>query len=303
MIAGIVASDIMIYTDGSVTENPTVTSCAFFIPASDTSGSWRLTPGSSIFSAELHGIKQALSTIYNYDHPPPGIHIFSDSSAAIKAMISTQIPKNKCIGKSETYWDVLNQVDRTSPCTGFPVTPASPEMKKTGRLASDEASSPSGNYITNELSSGEHLSILKKEWETYVLLNLKKCNKPRVQMKNKLGIIPWHHSKDRASSTCLHRLRSGHTHLNSFTHRINNEADPSCRHGCPEIENQNHVLIECAYHNAHRQKINSFFRQEKIPLNTHTLLGLDSNISPRHQVKINNLLTSYLIKTNIRFTA
>jgi ribonuclease HI len=89
MIAGIVAPDIMIYTDGSVTASPIVTSCVFYIPAPDTSGSWRLTNGSSIFSAEIHGIKQALSTIYNYDHPPPGIHIFSDSSAAIKAIIST----------------------------------------------------------------------------------------------------------------------------------------------------------------------------------------------------------------------
>jgi ribonuclease HI len=170
---------------GSVTENPTVTSCAFFIPAPDTSGSWRLTPGSSIFSAELHGIKQALSTIYNYDHPPPGVHIFSDSS---------QIPKNKCIGEIRNLLGCLKSSGSNVTLYWIPNHTGITGNEKADRLASDEASSPSGNYITNELSPREHQSILKKEWETYVLLNLKKCNKPSVQMKNKLvssrGIIP-----------------------------------------------------------------------------------------------------------------
>jgi len=74
MISETVAPDITIYTYGSVNANPIVTSCAFYIPVSD---SWRLTLGSSISSVELHGIKQALSTIYTYDPPPPGIHIFT----------------------------------------------------------------------------------------------------------------------------------------------------------------------------------------------------------------------------------
>ncbi len=42
--------------------------------------------------------------------------------------------------------------------------------------------------------------IFKKRRETSALLNLKKCKQPSVQMKSKLGIIPWHHSKDRAFS-------------------------------------------------------------------------------------------------------
>ena len=75
--------------------------------------------------------------------------------------------------------------------------------------------------------------------------------------KNAKSLIPWHHTKDRASSTCLHRLRS-----------------------------------------AHRQQIRSFL-QEKLSINSQPLLGLNLNISPRQQLKIINLLPSYLIKTNI----
>jgi hypothetical protein len=51
------APDITVYTDGSLSENPTTTSCALFIPETNSSGSWCLSRGSSVFSAELHGIK------------------------------------------------------------------------------------------------------------------------------------------------------------------------------------------------------------------------------------------------------
>ncbi len=52
-------TDIKIFTDGSVTSNPNNFSCAYFCPERNFSGSWRLTPGTSIFSAELQGILQA----------------------------------------------------------------------------------------------------------------------------------------------------------------------------------------------------------------------------------------------------
>jgi hypothetical protein len=148
----------------------------------------------------------------------------------------------------------------------------------------------------------------KKEWGISVLLNLKKCKKPSVLMKSKIGIIPWHHTKDHASSTCLHRLRSGNTHLNSFTHQINNEANPSCRFGCPEIEN--HVLIVLK----NRPKkvcppkrppptISVLLPPRKTPSQLWHPLGLDPNIYPRLQLKINNLLSTCITKTNIHFTA
>jgi ribonuclease HI len=64
MKSKITAQDITVYTDGSLFENSATTSCAFFIPETNSSGSWCLSRGSSVFSAELHGIKQALTTIY-----------------------------------------------------------------------------------------------------------------------------------------------------------------------------------------------------------------------------------------------
>jgi hypothetical protein len=59
--------------DGSVSENSSTTSCAFFISETHSSGSWCLSRGSSVFSAELQSIKQALATIYTYDLFEPSI--------------------------------------------------------------------------------------------------------------------------------------------------------------------------------------------------------------------------------------
>jgi hypothetical protein len=112
------------------------------------------------------------------------------------------------------------------------------------------------------------------------------CRKPCILMKTKPEIIPWHHSGDCATSTCLHRLRNKHTYLNTFTHRIDPDADPSCRRGCPAIENPNHVLIDCQSYSLHRQKISEFFHLHNIPLNTTLLLGLDPNLCAKTQFKI-----------------
>ncbi len=125
-------------------------------------------------------------------------------------------------------------------------------------LASDESDPSSRSLIENSLSTGEIISSSKSSWEKSLLAHLHKCKKPCVQMKSKPGFILWHHSKNRATSTCLHRLRNDHNHLNAFAHHIDQDADPSCRFGCPAIESTKHVLIDCPVHNAHRQNLIRF---------------------------------------------
>ena len=141
------------------------------------------------------------------------------------------------------------------------------------------------NTIENDLTPGELTAIIKRLWENSVLNRFKLCKKPGIQVKQKLGIIPWHHETDRATSTCLHRLRSGHTFLNSFAHRIDSGADPSCRHGCPAIKNTSHILVECPFSDTLRQKIKSYCHAENIPFNLHTILSLISPLAQKDNSK------------------
>jgi hypothetical protein len=69
------------------------------IPDLNLSESWRIKPGSSIFSAELHGIRKALSSMYSSESPTTGIHLFANSSSTIKDIASPNKPTNCCIAK------------------------------------------------------------------------------------------------------------------------------------------------------------------------------------------------------------
>jgi ribonuclease HI len=303
LVENIPPPDIIIFTDGSVKSSPPRSTCAIFIPALNCSKSWLLSQGSGIFTAELYGILKALESIYALDQLPPCIHIFSDSSSAIKALSSPISPIHSCISEIKNLLNCLLSSGTKTIIYWIPSHSGITGNEIADNLASDDSDPSSRSLIENSLSTGELISSLKHSWEQSLLAHLHKCKKPCVQMRTKPGFIPWHHSKDRATSTCLHRLRNDHNHLNAFAHRIDQDADPSCRFGCPAIESTKHVLIDCPTHHAHRLNLIRFLNSNRLPLNPQTLLGLDPSISPKTQFKLNNLLSSYLSKTGLRLIA
>ena len=111
------------YTNGSVIKNPSTSSCAVYIPDLNISESWRLSPGSSIFSAELHGIWKALSMIYASDSPAPEIHLFTDSSVAIKAIAASDKPTNRCISEIRNLLSCLKSSGSTTTLYWIPSSP------------------------------------------------------------------------------------------------------------------------------------------------------------------------------------
>jgi ribonuclease HI len=140
-------TDITAYTDGSTTSNPSNSYCAYYIPEMNFCGSWRLTPGSSIFSAELQGILKVLQEIYQYDSSPPHIHIFSDSRSAIKALLSPNPTKNRCVNEIRNLLDCLKSSGTNTTLYWIPSHCGIPGNEKANTLASDEAKSSSGNTI------------------------------------------------------------------------------------------------------------------------------------------------------------
>ena len=168
------------------------------------------------------------------------------------------------------------------------------------RLASEECNSPSGNLIANQLSPAEQLSSLRSLWAEEIHNRRRSgCQKECIQFRSHHRLIKWHHHRDRRVSTCLHRLRSGHHSLNSFAHRIDREADPSCRHGCEALENESHCLISCPAYHIHRQKLQTFLTSQNLQLTLPTILGLNSDIELRVQFKIRNSIANFLIQSSL----
>lgn len=79
------SSSIQAFSDGLVTEDGQLTSCAIFIPSWNIEESWSLTCGTSVFTAELTGIMKILHVTLHHPSYPTEVVIFSDSSAAIRA--------------------------------------------------------------------------------------------------------------------------------------------------------------------------------------------------------------------------
>lgn len=73
-----------IYTDGSTCKTTKKTTCAVYIPATQTKEAWLLSNFTNSFNAELAAIKQAFTLTYNQDWNE--ITIYSDSKSEIQAI-------------------------------------------------------------------------------------------------------------------------------------------------------------------------------------------------------------------------
>ncbi|KZS01741.1 Uncharacterized protein APZ42_001503 [Daphnia magna] len=267
------------------------------IPALSIAKAWTLAKHSSIFSAELQAIKQCLQMIYNNDQSYPGVIIFCDSSPAILAIKSSNPSENEAISEIRELMDSLMSSGTLTTLIWIPSHCGIAGNEQVDKLAVNQQAIETDNKISNKLSPSEKISMFRKSWAQNFLDTLKHCRKPCISMKSSLRTVKWHQHKDRKIAICLHRLRSGHHYLNAFNHRINMEADPSCRYGCNAIEDPRHILVECPKNERARQKMRQLFNNKKLVFNFETLLGLNTNLDTRTQFLIRNELATFLKQT------
>ena len=105
LVVSLPSSALLIYTDGSLSQEKERSSCVVFIPSLNISRSRLLKKESSVFSAELNGIRQALQIVYDMDSSSEEIVLFSDSKASIQAVLSHQ--QTRAFRRSTTYYGAL----------------------------------------------------------------------------------------------------------------------------------------------------------------------------------------------------
>lgn len=163
-ILNLPSNTIIAYTDGSLSREHSKTTCAVFIPKLDFSCSCTLSPGSSIFTAELHSIQLALNHIYHQDGWIPEACIVVDSSSAIKAILSrTPLNDKDCVHAISNLLECLKSSGTKIYLTWVPSHAGIEGNEKADRLANSECSTPSGNIISNKLTASEKLDILKTD--------------------------------------------------------------------------------------------------------------------------------------------
>ncbi len=152
------------------------------------------------------------------------------------------------------------------------------------------------------LSPSEKVSIVNSSWSQRAVISLESgCTKSWIQLKLNLSTPKWFFSRERLISSCLHRLRSGHHHLNSFSHRMEAGADPSCRNRCEAIESEEHCLMVCPSFKPQRRNIRRFLASKNLPFNLVTVLGLNPDASFHDQFSIRIVSLSYFTPHPIHY--
>jgi ribonuclease HI len=95
---------------------------------------------------------------------PEHSHIFSDSRSAIKALLSPLFPKNRCLNAIKNQIECLRSSGTATSLYWIPSHCGITGHERADKLASDEANSPTGSSIKNDLDPGELASICEKSW-------------------------------------------------------------------------------------------------------------------------------------------
>ncbi|KAJ3619210.1 hypothetical protein MTP99_004912 [Tenebrio molitor] len=236
--------DIVIYTDASKTHEGV--GCAFYSPQNATERKFKLSNESSIHTAELYAIHQALC--YSQTLDQKNIIICTDSLSAIQAIQRTS-PKNHLL---HLIQKTLYETEKQDKSILFVWIPSHCNLQ--GNDKADQAARDAiqaGQETQESLLLTDAISIIKRsihaDWETQWKNTNTKLRHiaPDLQPKS-------HKELTRRESVILRRLRIGHTAL-THKHLLERSNTPTSRR-CNTPTTVKHILLDCPNLQHHREK-------------------------------------------------
>ena len=203
IISQLSPSATIAYTDGSLLQNNSV-SCAVYIK-DRCKIAQKLAVNTSIFSAELHGIRMALDFVVNLPETLDELGIISDSRSAVTA-ISSFNPS-----LSHPLISIIRSLVKLLHSSGTRVSYGIEGNEEADKLASTAHFDSSLTSFSDLLTASELKNSMKKDW----LDSLHCRNHLLIGVYHlRFGFFPWKFHSNRKILSALHRIRSGHNRPN-----------------------------------------------------------------------------------------
>uniref|UniRef100_A0A6P7GCL1 ribonuclease H n=1 Tax=Diabrotica virgifera virgifera TaxID=50390 RepID=A0A6P7GCL1_DIAVI len=233
-----------IYTDAS--KSTKGTACAIYDPQTNESKMFKLNANSSIYSAELIGILEALN--YGQHLPNKKIYIFSDSKSALQKIKHLQSTSkiNYIILEILQKVEELNKDFKTihliwvkSHCGIL----GNETVDVLAKRAIHEGEGTKYKCTTNEIKKVIN-NVWKSKWEEDNKNNQKGKHYKEIQetIPKKPWFIKGNLSKNAIRKIC--RLRFNHVPVPKFLFKIRLKTDPYCN--CGEIGDAEHQILNCS---------------------------------------------------------
>ena len=291
-------NSISVFCDGSCSPALERSSAAFLIPNLNVSRSWTLVPGSSILSAELSAIDSSLSFLYRAHEVYESVFVFSDSKSAIQ-LLSSNCHSHPIAFNALNTINLLKVRGISVSLVWIPSHVGIHFNEQVDTLARQEVISPSVRF-ENQLSLSEKLLVVKHKLQSQFHADIHRFPSFHAQHRKKIGPAPYFNAPSRRTSVALHRLRSGHNHLNG--HRFKFDPDcqsPNCRHGCIAQENARHVLLDCPFFDHERHPLRLLFTRLNLPFTLENVLCFNDSIPKNSLLNIRYALSSFLIASKL----
>ena len=226
--------------------------------------------------------------------------IFTDSGAAVQAVQGCRWDSHPTVSAIGREMIRLSTRGKRIKLAWIPSHVGIPGNEKVDKLATDGRSAPTNGHLDNINTPAEKISSVKVKWKNKVLHDCtSKTTNRAAALRWSMGPLPWHRHRKREIQVALFRLRSGHNKLNHFIGGFDPDTPQRCPHGCSQNENSEHVLIVCTHYDAARSPLRQYFDANKIVLDWPSVVGLNRQLTPSTQKRIQNLLVAFLLETDL----
>ena len=281
-----------IYTDGSVLDGKT--GCAFYHSNKKVSKKMRLPEYTSIYSAELWAIHEALIYCSEYTENTFFV-IFSDSRSALARVDSCKVtaPDNYLINKILNVYLLVLQENKTVILVWVKAHVGIPENEIVDKLAKE--ATKLSFFVTNfKIPYTDFFRVakarLKDGWQEQYNNSNKGLNYKLMFpcIPNK----PWFcKAINKSFVRTISRIRSGHALYPQYKNKFGLQDHANCE--CGELGDSNHCILGCQSFILHQNLLReNLIKHIKSPFNLNHMLALDC-------MSIYLILYKYILGINI----